>query len=137
MMFNNKGREEVKNLLRSTLINDWQQASSLLKNTVRMLLAQRPDLIKLYFTPAAWEFISQHNQRQSSILILAAFKSEAITLNKAPEVTHWEQAVFYIESLNKFYIQQALDWANAHPEECPKTLKAPPIHLPELTDDSQ
>ena len=132
-MITDKGREEILKLIDSDLVQTWAETDRTLKNVVRMLLAQRPDLIRLYFHPAVWGQIVQLERKEAAAVILALLKATVISAAGNPEVCAWDQAVFYMGTRIPQYMDQAERWAAAHPEDCeyPLARRRPrPIALP-------
>lgn len=134
-MISEKGREEIHKLIASDLVESWAQTDQTLKNVVRMLLTQRPDLLKLYFLPAIWDKISQLERKQSASVILALLKGAVISIADTPPIAAWDQAVFYMGTRIPCYMQMAEQWCEAHPQDCRQRLKAgklTPLSLPHL-----
>ncbi|APZ44057.1 hypothetical protein [Acidihalobacter ferrooxydans] len=129
-MISPKGREEILNLLRSDLLNDWAETDRTLKNVVRMLLSQRPDLIKLYFLPGVWAQIIQLERKPAAAVILASLKGVVVAESGAPAVVNADQARFYLTTRIPGYMQMARDWCRAHPGACPKGWDREPPPLP-------
>lgn len=134
-MISPKGREEILNLLRSNLVNDWAETDRTLKNVVRMLLSQRPDLIRLYFLPGVWEQIVRLERKPAAAVILAALKGVVVAESGAPAVIDSSQARFYLSTRVPGYIKLARDWCRANPGACPRGWDRNPPALPiALTD---
>ena len=119
-----KGRQEIVSVLSSELVNDWDETDRTLKRTVRMLLVYRPDLVRNYFFPEAWARIATLDKPEQARIVLAALKAVAIAESGEPEVTGWTQALFYMNSREPRYVQMAVAWSEAHPEQCKYPLKA-------------
>jgi len=135
-MITAKGREEVHRLIASDLVNTWEEVDDRLKNTVRMLLSQRPDLIRLYFDPRAWQQIVQLERKESAAVILAALRTTVVLEADVPEVADWHQARFYMGTRNPRFMAMAEEWCRNHPQACDPPLrradlKPLPIALPE------
>jgi len=132
-MISTKGRDELRTLLSSELVNDWAEADRSLKQVARMLLTQRPDLMRLYFEPAAWQAITAMDRRHAASTILALLKAAVIAENGAPTVRGPEQARFYVTSGLRAYVDAAMAWYRDHPQHCPpglKDRKPPLLRLP-------
>ncbi len=97
-LINAKGRLEIRNLLDSPVVSDWAETDAALKRAVRMLLLMRPDLVANYFFPEAWARIQTLPSRDQARIVLAAFKAVVVEENGVPEVTHWAQALFYMNT---------------------------------------
>lgn len=132
-MISAKGREELIKLIRSDLVNDWAVADRTLKNVVRMLLSQRPDLVRLYFLPAAWAQIIKLERKPAATVILAALKAAVVSESGTPEVIDAAQARFYLSTRIPAYIEMARTWCRVHPEACPRGWRRTPPPLPLLT----
>ncbi|WP_018953245.1 hypothetical protein [Thioalkalivibrio sulfidiphilus] len=135
-MISAKGREELRTLLGSGLVQDWEGADRTLKQVARLLLSQRPDLMRLYFEPAAWEAITAMEQRQAATTILALLKAAVIAENGNPPIHDASQARFYVTSGLRAYVDAAMDWYRRHPEHCPPGLKDRKPPLLQLTTDN-
>lgn len=118
-----KGREEILKLIESDLVGGWDEADRALKNVIRMLLSQRPDLIRLYFMPTTWQQILRLDRRQAATVILATLKGAVVEANGAPPITCWEQARFYLDTRIPVYEGLARAWCAAHPDNCPARLR--------------
>jgi len=122
-LINAKGRLEIRNLLESPVVEDWAEADAALKRAVRMLLLMRPDLLANYFFPEAWARIQSLPSRDQARVILAAFKAVVVEENGVPEVTHWAQALFYMNTREPAFMDLAEAWSAAHPEQCKYPLR--------------
>ena len=134
-MITPKGREEILKLISSDLVGTWEETERTLKNVVRMLLAQRPDLIKLYFLPQVWEQIVKLERKESAAVILALLKATVISEAGNPAVAAWDQAQFYMSTRIPQYMRMAEAWCESHPSDCKRPLKAhkvKPLSLPSL-----
>lgn len=133
-MISPKGREEILNLLRSDLVNDWAEVDRTLKNVVRMLLSQRPDLVRLYFLPGVWAQIVQLERKPAAAVILAALKGVVVAESGVPEVVDAAQARFYLTTRIPAYMELARAWCREHPGDCPRGWDREPPPLPKLPD---
>lgn len=132
-MITDKGREEILKLISSDLVGTWAETDRTLKNVVRMLLVQRPDLIRLYFYPAVWARIVALERREAAAVILALLKAAVISAAGNPQVCAWDQAVFYMGTRIPQYMDMAERWAAENPQDCeyPLARRRPrPIALP-------
>jgi hypothetical protein len=129
-MISRKGREEILNLISSDLVNDWAEVDRTLKNVVRMLLSQRPDLVRLYFLPGVWAQIVQLERKPAAAVILASLKGVVVAESGAPEVVNAEQARFYLTTRIPAYMEMARVWCREHPEICPRGWDREPPPLP-------
>ncbi|MEJ2654840.1 MAG: hypothetical protein P8Z69_05955 [Acidihalobacter sp.] len=129
-MISPKGREEILQLIRSDLVNDWTEVDRTLKNVVRMLLSQRPDIVRLYFLPGVWAQIIQLERKPAAAVILAALKGVVVAESGAPEVLGAEQARFYLTTRIPDYMEMARTWCREHPEDCPRGWNREPPPLP-------
>jgi hypothetical protein len=129
-MISRKGREEILNLISSDLVNDWAEVDRTLKNVVRMLLSQRPDLVRLYFLPGVWAQIVQLERKPAAAVILASLKGVVVAESGAPEVVNAEQARFYLTTRIPAYMEMARVWCREHPEVCPRGWDREPPPLP-------
>ena len=112
-MITAKGREELRKLLSSDLVNDWEETRRTLRNVLKMLLLSRPDLVRLYFFPEAWEEITRLDKREAAQVILRALMVTAIEESGRPQVVGAEQARFYWETGVTVYRDMAQDWTRA------------------------
>ncbi|GEM_PF-1392786 len=122
-LINAKGRLEIRELLGSPVVSDWRQADAALKRAVKMLLLTRPDLLANYFHPEAWGRIQTLPRPDQARIVLAAFKAVVVEENGVPEITHWAQALFYMNTRDPRFINLAETWSAAHPEQCPYPLR--------------
>ncbi len=122
-LINAKGRLEIRNLLDSPVVSDWAETDAALKRAVRMLLLMRPDLVANYFFPEAWARIQTLPSRDQARIVLAAFKAVVVEENGVPEVTHWAQALFYMNTREPAFMDLAEAWSQAHPEQCKYPLR--------------
>ncbi|OBS08042.1 hypothetical protein [Acidihalobacter prosperus] len=122
-MLTPKGREEILNLIESDLVDGWDEADRALRNVLRMLLTLRPDLVKLYFVPAAWQRIADLERRQAAAVILAAMKAAVVEANAVPPIAGWAQARFYLDTRVTRFADMARDWCAANPDACPERLR--------------
>jgi hypothetical protein len=129
-MISRKGREEILNLISSDLVNDWAEVDRTLKNVVRMLLSQRPDLVRLYFLPGVWAQIVQLERKPAAAVILASLKGVVVAESGAPAVVNAEQARFYLTTRIPAYMEMARVWCREHPEICPRGWDREPPPLP-------
>ena len=129
-MISRKGREEILNLISSDLVNDWAEVDRTLKNVVRMLLSQRPDLVRLYFLPGVWAQIVQLERKPAAAVILASLKGVVVAESGAPAVVNAEQARFYLTTRIPAYMEMARVWCREHPEVCPRGWDREPPPLP-------
>lgn len=119
-MLTPKGKDEIFNLISSDLVRDWGETEQTLKNVVRMLLTQRPDLIKLYFFPKVWQKIVRLERREAATIILAAMSAAVVEINHVPPITTWAQARFYFNTRVARYQAMAKAWCEEHPRHCPR-----------------
>lgn len=119
-MLTPKGKDEILNLISSDLVRDWGETEQTLKNVVRMLLTQRPDLIKLYFLPVVWQKIIQLERKEAATAILATMEAAVVEANHVPPITTWAQARFYFNTRIKRYQVMAKAWCEEYPQHCPK-----------------
>ncbi len=117
-MISPKGREEVRRLLASTLVEDWVGTDQSLKNVLRMLLTQRPDLVRLYFLPEVWARITELERKESAAVILALFRATVIEETGVPAIANGDQARFYLGSRIPRFMDMAEAWCEAHAEAC-------------------
>ena len=129
-MISRKGREEILNLISSDLVNDWAEVDRTLKNVVRMLLSQRPDLVRLYFLPGVWAQIVRLERKPAAAVILASLKGVVVAESGAPEVVNAEQARFYLTTRIPAYMEMARVWCRQHPDTCPRGWDREPPPLP-------
>ena len=129
-MISRKGREEILNLISSDLVNDWAEVDRTLKNVVRMLLSQRPDLVRLYFLPGVWAQIVRLERKPAAAVILASLKGVVVAESGAPEVIDAGQARFYLTTRIPAYMEMARVWCREHPEACPRGWDREPPPLP-------
>lgn len=135
-MISPKGREEIRRLIASALVEDWAATDRSLKNVLRMLLSQRPDLVKLYFLPEVWAKIIQLDRKESAAVILALFRATVIEEAGVPAIANWEQARFYLGSRMPRFMDMAETWCTRHPEACRGRLnerRPAPLPLPMQT----
>ncbi len=125
-MISDKGRQELRNLISSDLVGTWEETDQSLKNVVRLLLAQRPDIVRLYFLPVVWDEIRGLDRKQSANVILALLRAAVIGEAGTPPVQGWDQALFYMRTGMPRYMQMAETWCEANPQDCRKPLKARP-----------
>lgn len=125
-MISEKGRQELRNLISSDLVGTWEETDRSLKNVVRLLLSQRPDIVRLYFLPIVWEEIQGLDRKQSANLILALLRAAVISEAGNPPVQAWDQALFYMRTRMPHYMEMAETWCRNHPQDCEKPLKAKP-----------
>jgi hypothetical protein len=118
-MLTAKGREELARLMGSSLVEDWAEADRLLKGVLRLLLTQRPDLVRLYFEPEVWGRIRALGKAEAAQAILALLRAGVIVEAGAPEVSSREQAAFYLGAALPDYVGRARAWCAEHPGECP------------------
>ena len=137
-MISAKGRQELVKLMGSDLVNDWAEADRTLKKALRMLLAQRPDLVRLYFLPAVWARIVQLERKPAAAVILAALKGAVVTENGVPEVIDAAQARFYLTTRIPTYMDMARAWCRTHPDACPRgwNREPPPLPLMQSAEDA-
>lgn len=125
-MLSDKGRQELHNLIASDLVGTWGEIDRQLKNVVRLLLTQRPDIVRLYFLPVVWEEIRGLDRKQSANVILALLRAGVIGEAGSPPVAEWEQALFYMRTRMPRYMAMAEAWCEANPQDCLQPLKAAP-----------
>ena len=125
-MISEKGRQELRNLISSDLVGTWEETDRSLKNVVRLLLTQRPDIVRLYFLPIVWDEIRGLDRKQSANVILALLRAAVISEAGTPQVQAWDQALFYMRTRMPHYMQMAEAWCEAYPDECLEPLKARP-----------
>lgn len=125
-MISEKGRQELLNLISSDLVGTWEETDRTLKNVVRMLLTQRPDIVRLYFLPPVWEQITGLDPKQSATVILALLRAAVINEAKNPPVQALDQALFYMGTMMPRYMAMARAWCEAHPADCPYKFKQAP-----------
>jgi len=125
-MLSDKGRQELHNLIASDLVGTWGEIDRQLKNVVRLLLTQRPDIVRLYFLPVVWEEIRGLDRKQSANVILALLRAGVIGEAGNPPVADWEQALFYMRTRMPRYMAMAEAWCEANPQDCLQPLKATP-----------
>lgn len=119
-MLSPKGREEIERLLAGGLVNDWAEAETTLRNVTRMLLGSRPDLLRLYFTPAAWEQITGWPQKKAANAIIAALRTGVVDALGRPAIVNRDQARFYLLCFQDDLTAQVDAWCREHPAECPR-----------------
>ncbi len=127
---NAKGRAEIRALLESPVVQDWAETDAALKRAVRMLLLTRPDLLANYFFPDVWARIQTLPRRDQARVILATFKAVVVEENGVPPVTHWAQALFYMNTREPRFMALAEAWSAAHPQDCKYPLRRGPEHRP-------
>jgi hypothetical protein len=130
-MLTAKGREELRKLMGSDLVESWAEADETLKRVVRLLLTQRPDIVRLYFEPEVWGRIVALERREAASAVLALLRTGVIVEAGAPPVTSWSQACFYMGSALPDYMDRAEAWYQEHHEECPGRLRRPRLALPQ------
>ncbi|WP_018861958.1 MULTISPECIES: hypothetical protein [unclassified Thioalkalivibrio] len=129
-MLSPKGREEIERLLEGGLVHDWGEAETTLRNVTRMLLTTRPDLLRLYFSPEAWEQITAWPQKKAANAIIAALRTGVVDALGRPAIANREQARFYLLCFQDDLAERVDAWCREHPEECPRRSRARTQTLP-------
>ncbi len=119
-MLTEKGVEELRYLLESSLVGDWRESEAALRRGVTWLAAKRPDVLRLYFEPSVWERLCRLERPQAARLMLRVLKAASIRLAGEPAIVTWDQAAFYLTTGVRRYVEQAEAWSATHPEAGPR-----------------